>query len=107
MSEFSAERESASFYLQRGQNAPKSAGEDADFVGEVVVVDDGSSDGTYEVVGEFSRRDAGIKAVGLEKNCGKGCAMREGIRHSGGDVVVFMDADGQHKPGGQSNSWSR
>jgi len=69
-----------------------------DFVDEVVVVDDGSSDGTYQVAGEFSRKDGRIKAIRLERNCGKGCAMREGIRHSSGDVVVFMDADGQHKP---------
>ncbi|MCD6524605.1 MAG: glycosyltransferase family 2 protein [Thermococcus sp.] len=69
-----------------------------DFVDEVVVVDDGSSDGTYEVAEKFSRKDARIKAVRLGKNCGKGCAMREGIRHSRGDIVVFMDADGQHKP---------
>lgn len=69
-----------------------------DFVDEVVVVDDGSSDGTHEVAEGFSGKDARIKAVRLGKNCGKGGAMREGIRHSSGDVVVFIDADGQHKP---------
>ncbi|ASJ07177.1 glycosyltransferase family 2 protein [Thermococcus pacificus] len=69
-----------------------------DFVDEVIVVDDGSSDKTYEVARVFAEKDPRINVIGLEKNCGKGCAMREGVKSSSGDVVVFMDADGQHKP---------
>ncbi|ACS34001.1 glycosyltransferase family 2 protein [Thermococcus gammatolerans] len=69
------------------------------FVDEVIVIDDGSLDGTYNVAKAFAEKDTRIKAIRLEKNCGKGCAMREGIRHSTGDIVVFMDADGQHRPG--------
>jgi glycosyltransferase involved in cell wall biosynthesis len=68
------------------------------FVDEVIVVDDGSSDGTYSSALSFSERDPRIKAFRLEENCGKGCAMREGIKHATGDIVVFMDADGQHLP---------
>ena len=69
-----------------------------DFVDEVIVVDDGSSDGTYEAARAFSEKDPKIKAIKLKENCGKGCAMREGVKNSSGDVVVFMDADGQHRP---------
>ncbi len=69
------------------------------FVDEVIVIDDGSLDGTYNVAKAFAEKDTRIKAIRLEKNCGKGCGMRAGIRHSTGDIVVFMDADGQHKPG--------
>ncbi|ASJ09249.1 dolichol-phosphate mannose synthase [Thermococcus siculi] len=69
-----------------------------DFIDEVIVVDDGSADETYNVARAFSERDTRVKAVRLEKNCGKGCAMREGVRQSTGDVIVFMDADGQHRP---------
>ncbi len=69
-----------------------------DFVDEVIVVDDGSADGTYDAARAFAERDPRIKAIRLEKNCGKGCAMREGVKNSTGDVVVFMDADGQHRP---------
>ncbi|WP_457751421.1 glycosyltransferase family 2 protein [Thermococcus sp.] len=69
-----------------------------DFVDEIIVVDDGSTDETYEVASEFAARDERLTVVRLEKNCGKGCAMRKGIEHSTGDIVVFIDADGQHKP---------
>ncbi|BAD84553.1 dolichol-phosphate mannosyltransferase [Thermococcus kodakarensis KOD1] len=69
-----------------------------EFVDEVIVVDDGSSDNTYSSALSFSEKDPRVKAFRLEKNCGKGCAMREGIKHTTGDIVVFMDADGQHLP---------
>ncbi|NJF24592.1 glycosyltransferase family 2 protein [Thermococcus sp. Bubb.Bath] len=68
------------------------------FVDKVTVVDDGSSDGTYSSAFSFSEKDPRVEAFRLEKNCGKGCAMREGVKHATGDVVVFMDADGQHLP---------
>lgn len=64
-----------------------------DFVDEVIVVDDGSTDRTSEVAESF-----GVGVIRLEQNQGKGRAMREGIKEATGDVVVFMDADGQHRP---------
>ena len=64
-----------------------------DFVDEVIVVDDGSGDETSEVARSF-----GVKVIRLNENQGKGAAMSAGIEEASGDVVVFMDADGQHKP---------
>ncbi|HDD31758.1 MAG TPA: glycosyltransferase family 2 protein [Thermococcus litoralis] len=64
-----------------------------EFVDEVIVVDDGSEDNTFEVA-----KNHGAEVIRLEKNQGKGAAMREGIKKISGDVVVFMDADGQHNP---------
>ncbi len=64
-----------------------------DFIDEVIVVDDGSKDKTSEVARGF-----GAKVIRLERNQGKGRAMSEGIKKANGDIIVFIDADGQHKP---------
>lgn len=55
---------------------------------EVIVVDDGSSDGTVSVA-----ERAGAKVVRLLENRGKGAAVRAGVLAAGGDAVVVMDAD--------------
>lgn len=64
-----------------------------EFVDEVIVVDDGSEDSTSEVA-----KNHGAEVIRLEENQGKGAAMREGIKKVSGDIVIFMDADGQHNP---------
>jgi glycosyltransferase involved in cell wall biosynthesis len=63
-----------------------------DFV-EVIVVDDGSTDGTAQAA-----EAAGARVVRLEENAGKGVALRLGISESVGDVMLFIDADGQDDP---------
>jgi glycosyltransferase involved in cell wall biosynthesis len=62
----------------------------------VVVVDDGSTDGTADAA-----RAAGAEVLHQHPNAGKGAALRAGFRHalaSGLDAVVTLDADGQHDP---------
>jgi glycosyltransferase involved in cell wall biosynthesis len=58
---------------------------------EVIVVDDGSSDKTAE-----KARMAGAKVYQHPYNIGNGAAVKTGIRRAQGDILVFMDADGQH-----------
>ena len=60
---------------------------------EIVVVDDGSSDGTGA---EASA--AGARVIRHPYNKGNGAAVKTGIRHSSGALILIVDADGQHRP---------
>ncbi|MCX8052379.1 MAG: glycosyltransferase family 2 protein [Armatimonadetes bacterium] len=61
----------------------------AKLVNEIVVVSDGSTDGTYELVAS----DPTIKAIKLDSNHGKGGAMKAGAESTDADLVLFLDAD--------------
>lgn len=65
---------------------------------EIIVVDDGSSDNTTKVVKEFSeRKKFYINVIKLEKNMGKGYAVKTGVINSVGKYILFMDADNSTK----------
>lgn len=66
---------------------------DTGFVHEVIVVDDGSTDATAAEVTEFSSQAPAVRLLRLEKNQGKGSAVRRGVAEAAGDVIAFLDAD--------------
>ena len=64
---------------------------------EVILVDDGSNDGTRELLRQYDGQ-AGINVVLHERNRGKGAALRTGMKHASGTVIIFQDADLEYDP---------
>lgn len=65
---------------------------------EVIMVDDGSTDNSWEVVTQLSQQYATIKGIRFQRNYGKSAALNEGFKASKGNVVITMDADLQDSP---------
>lgn len=65
---------------------------------EIIVVDDGSADGTQDEIRRLHATDARVKGIRFSRNFGKESALLAGLQNSAGEVVVTMDADLQHPP---------
>jgi len=65
---------------------------------EIVFVDDGSDDGSYQVLEELHRKDPAVRVIRFRRNFGKTPALVAGFEHSHGAVVITMDADLQDDP---------
>ena len=65
---------------------------------EIIFVDDGSRDKTYEKIEEISRSDKRVIGIRLSRNFGHQTALLAGLNEASGDVIIMMDADGQHPP---------
>src|SRR6478736_315964 len=65
---------------------------------EVIMVDDGSIDNSWQVVENIAAKNPHFKGIKFQRNYGKSGALHEGFRAAQGDVVITMDADLQDSP---------
>ena len=65
---------------------------------EILMIDDGSDDGSWDTIKEMSVSNPHIRAYSFRRNYGKSAALQTGFREAAGDVVITMDADLQDSP---------
>src|SRR2546426_8947345 len=80
--------------LERVMDAPLPEG----MAREIIAVDDGSIDGSREIVAEIAARHREVRLVPHDRNRGKGAAIRTAIEHAHGDFAIIQDADLEYDP---------
>ena len=68
------------------------------YVYEIIFIDDGSTDGSWELIQELSLSNKEVKGIRFQKNYGKSQALDAGFEKASGTVVITMDADLQDNP---------
>jgi len=65
---------------------------------EVILIDDGSTDNSWDVITQISAANSAFKGIQFQRNYGKSAALNEGFKAAKGEVVITMDADMQDSP---------
>jgi glycosyltransferase involved in cell wall biosynthesis len=65
---------------------------------EIIFVDDGSNDGSWQVIEKLSNENPNVRGIKFRRNYGKSAALHTGFSEAQGDVVITMDADLQDSP---------
>jgi glycosyltransferase involved in cell wall biosynthesis len=76
----------------------RSVMETHNFSYEIILIDDGSNDATWQVIQAVAQENAQVKGIRFNQNYGKSAALNIGFKHSKGDVVITMDGDLQDSP---------
>ena len=66
---------------------------------EMLFIDDGSTDGSLDILTEFHKADPKVRVIQFRRNFGQTAALSAGFAHARGGVVIAMDADLQNDPG--------
>ena len=69
-----------------------------DYSYEVIMVDDGSNDHSWQVIEDLRSKNANIRGIKFQRNYGKSAALNEGFKAAKGEVIITMDADMQDSP---------
>jgi glycosyltransferase involved in cell wall biosynthesis len=69
-----------------------------EFSYEILLIDDGSTDRSWEVINDLSEEDKSVKGISFNRNYGKSAALHTGFQRCTGEVVITMDADLQDSP---------
>ncbi|MBI2997876.1 MAG: glycosyltransferase family 2 protein [Deltaproteobacteria bacterium] len=89
------EEESLEALFQETNEVLRALGKDC----EIIIVDDGSTDGTYPILTRLFRKEPRLKVIRLKRNFGQTAAVAAGLAYAQGEVIVAMDGDGQNDPG--------
>jgi glycosyltransferase involved in cell wall biosynthesis len=65
---------------------------------EIILINDGSTDGSAEILNQLAEKEARIKVIHFRRNYGQTAAMMAGIDYANGDIIIPMDADLQNDP---------
>lgn len=65
---------------------------------EILFIDDGSTDGSWNTITELAQKDSNVKGIKFQRNYGKSQALHAGFKLAQGDVIITMDADLQDNP---------
>ena len=68
------------------------------FTYEVLLIDDGSTDNSWEIIEQLSAQNPALKGIRFNRNYGKSAALNVGFKETVGEVVITMDADLQDSP---------
>src|SRR6195952_3629613 len=69
-----------------------------DYTYEIIMIDDGSTDDSWNVIQRLRNANGNIKGIKFQRNYGKSAALNEGFKAAQGDVIITMDADMQDSP---------
>lgn len=72
--------------------------EENDYNVQIVFVNDGSNDGSWDIISRLAEEDSRVLGVSFRRNFGKAASLREGFSRATGDIIVMMDADLQDNP---------